>query len=227
MKTCNVCNIEKKLSDFHFRKDINKYRLNCIECHRKKDREYNIKTGKNNFKLLKIKKLFENGLKNCPKCNTIKKLNEFNNQKDKTYGKQSHCKNCVKINENRKEYNNNYIIKRLKDDYIFNFKFKVRNLIRGSFKRGNNKFKKNTKTEKILGCTIEEFRNYISSQFKKGMTIKNHGKWHLDHIIPISTATTEEEIIKLNHYTNFQPLWAEDNFKKGNKIIDNTQLKLI
>jgi hypothetical protein len=55
--------------------------------------------------------------------------------------------------------------------------------------------------------------------FTEGMCWENQGEWHLDHIIPISSAQTEEEIFKLNHYSNFQPLWAEDNIKKGNKIL--------
>jgi hypothetical protein len=54
------------------------------------------------------------------------------------------------------------------------------------------------------------------------MTLENHGqgsgKWNIDHIIPISSARTEEEIYKLNHYTNFQPLWWEENMAKGKKI---------
>ena len=49
------------------------------------------------------------------------------------------------------------------------------------------------------------------------MNWDNAGKWHLDHIIPISSAKNEEDIIKLNHYTNFQPLWAIDNLTKGNR----------
>jgi membrane protein involved in colicin uptake len=120
-----------------------------------------------------------------------------------------------------KRFNN-----RLKTDPIFKFKHNVRTLIYQSFKRGNNNFRKNTKTEQILGCTIEEFRKYIQAKFKKGMSFDNHGQWHLDHIVPLSIAATEEEIIKLNHYTNFQPLWAEENLSKSDKIIE-TQLMLI
>jgi len=53
------------------------------------------------------------------------------------------------------------------------------------------------------------------------MSWENYGRngWHVDHIIPLSSAKTEEEIYKLCHYTNLQPLWEVDNIKKGNKII--------
>ena len=50
------------------------------------------------------------------------------------------------------------------------------------------------------------------------MNWDNRGEWHYDHIIPISNAKTEEEVNKLNHYTNFQPLWAKDNRFKSSKI---------
>ena len=51
------------------------------------------------------------------------------------------------------------------------------------------------------------------------MTWENKGAWHIDHIIPTCTAKTEEDLIRLNHYTNLQPLWAEENLKKGSKLI--------
>ena len=51
------------------------------------------------------------------------------------------------------------------------------------------------------------------------MNWENYGLWHIDHIIPISYAKSEEEIYKLNHYSNFQPLWAKDNLSKGNRFI--------
>ena len=56
------------------------------------------------------------------------------------------------------------------------------------------------------------------------MNWDNHGEWHIDHIIPLSSANTEEELIKLCHYTNLQPLWAEDNLSKSDKIIEQQTL---
>jgi hypothetical protein len=51
------------------------------------------------------------------------------------------------------------------------------------------------------------------------MSWDNYGEWHIDHIIPLASADTEEEVLKLYHYTNLQPLWAIDNIRKGSKII--------
>ena len=48
------------------------------------------------------------------------------------------------------------------------------------------------------------------------MTWENHGKlWHIDHIVPLATAETEEDLYKLFHYTNLQPLLVQDNLKKS------------
>ncbi len=54
------------------------------------------------------------------------------------------------------------------------------------------------------------------------MSWDNHTKygWHIDHIIPLASAKTEEELKSLCHYTNLQPLWAKENLSKGAKIID-------
>lgn len=79
----------------------------------------------------------------------------------------------------------------------------------------------------ILGCTYEEFKIHIENQFQPWMSWDNYGKyngelnfgWDFDHIIPISSALTYEEIIKLNHYTNFQPLCSKTNrYIKKNKL---------
>jgi len=76
---------------------------------------------------------------------------------------------------------------------------------------------KNFKTMDALGCTSSELKHHLQSKFTEGMNWDNYGKWHVDHIKPISFAKTEQEAIQLSHYTNLQPLWAADNLKKSNK----------
>ena len=80
------------------------------------------------------------------------------------------------------------------------------------------KWNKKNKTILYIGCSLEELKLHLEKQFKPGMTWENHGEWHIDHIIPLASAKTEEDLYKLNHYTNLQPLWAIDNLKKSNKI---------
>ena len=62
-------------------------------------------------------------------------------------------------------------------------------------------------------------------QFTEGMTIDQLGSdIHLDHIIPVSSATTHDEVLRLNHYSNFQPLWAADNTAKSNSMPEQWQI---
>lgn len=70
-----------------------------------------------------------------------------------------------------------------------------------------------------LGCSISDFRKHIESQFSPGMSWTNYGSaWHLDHILPLSNYQLSDRgtLRRLVHYTNLQPLWAEDNIRKAN-----------
>lgn len=78
--------------------------------------------------------------------------------------------------------------------------------------------KKNSKTESMIGCSWETLKSHIEAQFAEGMTWENRGEWEIDHIIPLSSESTYDGIIKLSHYTNLQPLWKEDNRKKSDKM---------
>lgn len=71
-----------------------------------------------------------------------------------------------------------------------------------------------------LGCSINEFKAYMEAKFKEGMTWQNWGKWHIDHIIPLSSfdLTNREQFLKACHYTNMQPLWAIENMRKWKKM---------
>jgi hypothetical protein len=168
-------------------------------------------------------------MKVCTKCKVEKPLTDFRVRKNRKSGYRSDCKSCEYqySRNNRKEYFNNYQKNKRKTDSLYNLSWVVRCSITQSFKRAcEGRYIKSKRSEDILGCTLDFFMNYISLQFKDGMSFERMSEIHLDHIIPISSAKTEEDIIRLNHYTNFQPLWAKDNFKKSNKIIEK-QLKLI
>ena len=177
-------------------------------------------------------------MKVCLKCKEEKELIQFIKSKQNKSGYRGKCKNCEneisriwhqnnkhKIDKDkRNEYIKQYNKKRRLKDPMFKLQGNIRSLIGISIRRKTN-YKK-TKTENYLCCSFKEFRIHLERQFTKGMSWENIGEWHLDHIYPVSLAKDEEEIIKLNHYTNFQPLWAIDNKSKGNKIIEK-QLILI
>lgn len=109
-----------------------------------------------------------------------------------------------------------YIKRRRQEDPTYKMICAVRNLLNNAFNK-RTKVGKKKRAEEILGCTIEEFIAHLESQFQEGMTLENHGEWHIDHKIPLSSAKTEEDVIRLNHYTNLQPLWAKDNLVKWSK----------
>jgi len=116
--------------------------------------------------------------------------------------------------EHMREMKNKRYHERLKTDKLFEIKESIRKCIYGKIK--NKKFT----TCEILGCDYETLKVHIENQFQEGMTWDNHGQfgWHYDHIIPSSSAKTEEELYQLNHYTNFQPLWWRDNLSKNTKL---------
>lgn len=127
-----------------------------------------------------------------------------------------------------KEIRNRYKKKKYDNDPLFKIKENVRNLIYSSFSFKGKK--KNTKTETILGCSFYDFKLYLESKFEPWMTWENKGNpkdgifeqnktWDIDHIIPISSAETIDDVIRLNHYTNYQPLCTFKNrYVKKNNI---------
>ena len=112
---------------------------------------------------------------------------------------------------------------------LYKLKHRVRTLISHAINRKN--FRKTSKTHEILGCTYEQFKLHLESQFESWMSWDNYGNpkdgifelnktWDIDHIIPLDSAITEEDVIKLNHYTNLRPLCSLDNrWIKKNKPI--------
>lgn len=80
---------------------------------------------------------------------------------------------------------------------------------------------KSEKTQQLLGCSITFLKEHLEQQFTAGMSWKNYGKWHIDHIKPCSSfdLTKHEEQLLCFHWRNLQPLWALANIRKNNKIL--------
>lgn len=105
--------------------------------------------------------------------------------------------------------------RRLQDPSLL-FSERVRNLIGNSLRKQG--YTKRSRTHEILGCDFATLAAHLESQFQPGMSWENRGEWHIDHRVPLATAKTEEDVIRLNHYTNLQPLWAADNLAKGARL---------
>jgi hypothetical protein len=183
--------------------------------------------------------------KYCYDCKTILNKEYFGKHKQAKDGLNTICKDCRKIMVNKYYHNNsvvmnlkkteyniknrgrvrirqkNYVSRRRNSDEMFKLCLNLRARLKGYLRIKNLSRKINKKTLDMIGCSPAELKQHIESNFVKGMSWDNYGitGWHIDHIIPLSSAKTKEDAILLNHYTNLQPLWAIDNIKKGKKIL--------
>ena len=103
--------------------------------------------------------------------------------------------------------------KRRASDHLYSLTCRTRCIVGASLARGG--YSKKSKTYKILGCSYEEYKDHIESQFTDGMCWARFDEIHIDHRLPLAAANTEEEILVLNHHRNLQPMWEKDNKIKG------------
>jgi hypothetical protein len=221
-KICSKCKEEKEVCEFGVCKS-NKDGLksSCKVCRKvegKVYRETNITKRKETLKNWYTKNPEYN--KNYYNNNTekVKKINKnwykLNKEKHRKNNKIWEESNREKI----KEYKRSYMKFLRETNPLKKLQFNIRSRFYNILK--TNKIPKNNKTFDIVGCSLEFLKEHIENQFTEGMSWDLMGQYiHIDHIIPLSSAKTEEEIYKLCHYTNLQPLWAEDNLKKSNKIL--------
>ena len=213
IKLCRKCNIEKNIDDFRLKKDKcgKYYRYSyCKLCEKKifsmKRKEYD-------------KKYRENHKEQINKKQRERKNNLSLEEKAKVrMYMQIYMSNWRNKNKNKiKEYYTRDNKKRKENQYL-HFKDQIRHQILRSFKSKGKL--KNKNTEYIVGMKLDELYLYLKKTFKNNYGYEWDGKEkvHIDHIIPLSTANTNEEIIKLCHYNNLQLLKAKDNLHKYNKL---------
>lgn len=128
----------------------------------------------------------------------------------KTYLKEYHQKNKSKL---RSKFN-----EKIESDLNFMLARSLRRRIYMAIK--NSYSMKAVSSIELLGDSIDNVRKHIEEKFTNGMVWSNYGKWHIDHIIPLCKfdLRDKEQQKQAFHYTNLQPLWAEDNFKKSKKL---------
>ena len=71
----------------------------------------------------------------------------------------------------------------------------------------------------LLGCDRHHLVEHIERQFLPGMSWKNHGRWHIDHVRPCSSfdLTDPVQLRECFHWTNLQPMWAKQNIRKSDR----------
>lgn len=231
MKKCTKCDIKKNLCLFgKDSKSKDGFKSVCKDC---RNQENKIYRGKNLSKISEYHKknylekrdeiLQRNNLwlsENKEKKKEIdRKYREEKNElivnnRIRFFEKKPH----IKLIYQKKYYINNKEKIKIKNKDPWNrFKHNVRSRLSKYLNIKN--IRKNNTTFNIIGCTPEFLKEHLEIQFNNGMSWDNYGNWHIDHIIPLSLAKNEEEVYNLCRYTNLQPLWAEDNLKKSNKIL--------
>lgn len=174
----------------------------------------------------------------CTKCKINKSLEEFGKRSNVPDGRKSACKIC-KRKADRQFYHKNkekeaerkrnsylknrekiikktseYNIQRRKVDPLFKAKHNLRKRLRSVLLK--TRWNKNNTFKEYIGCSLDELKYHLEIQFTEGMSWDNYGKWEIDHIVPLASAKNEE-LFKLCHHTNLQPLWMSDNRKKHAK----------
>jgi hypothetical protein len=226
-KKCNKCFDIKLIKEFNKRKDSpDGYRNDCKICQKEKTKKWRI----SQYRLCKkcnIETPYNDFAKNATICNICNEEYNFDYENTKNLYKISRIKSnsyksiYYKTHKNkRNSINLRYFHKKYKNDILFRLKSTIRSVIYQSIKR--SEYIKNSTSEFILGCSINEFKIYLESKFESWMTWENYGKyngnfeygWDIDHIEPLfpkGIIRTEEDILRLNHYTNLQPLCSHIN----------------
>ena len=220
-KICRICTKEIDIINFPKRKDAKDgYRNECKECYNKARKELYLSNIEHEKDVRK--KYYINNIEKIKEKN--KEYVKKNEEHLKKYRREYYEKNKEKISEQKKKYAKQHqkeiTLKRKEkrhNDEKYYYEIYLRNKINNYLYR-YGKIKKKNNVQEILGCSYEYFKKYIESKFVDGMSWENRGKWHLDHIIPLASAKNYDDLVRLNHYTNFQPLWAYDNYKKGKNI---------
>lgn len=219
-KYCSITCFNKMKSEKIKQQKLNKrYQKECLAC-------------KNKFLATRVQKLCSDKCKyvqqlqrnTCWQIKTNYQKNNYKINREKILAR--YYRDRDKISKQRKEYrknNRNMLQNRDKKYYQYrkqtDINYKLRKTLRDRINAALRNNYKQTLSLELIGCTVEQLKKYLQKQFKQGMKWENHGMygWHIDHIIPCVSfdLSRVEEQRKCFHYTNLQPLWANENLRKN------------
>ena len=174
--------------------------------------------------------------KECSKCGEEKPVSDFHRKSSSPDGLVGQCKPCRKsygaerYKRRRSEaiawqrayternadavrsYNTSYMRRRRQEDELFRLKSNLRSLFHGATSR----WPKKSSVWRLVGCSPEKLRDWLEMHFAEGMSWENRSEWHIDHIRPIASFEDPADPACW-HWSNLQPLWADDNLKKSDK----------
>ena len=165
------------------------------------------------------KSRFETTCKTCMKDRRKRRYKQ-----DASKEKQQHYKyveqNRESVNAYKKQWardhksqRTEYARKKYQTDIVWRIKSCLRSRITAAVS------KKHGDTMNLVGCDIQSLCNHLESLFEEGMNWDNYGDWHIDHIKPCAAfdLSQPDQQKKCFHYSNLQPLWAEDNLRKASR----------
>lgn len=231
LRFCRICGIEKPLSLFNKHKlckdGINTECKSCVNIRSRAWRKKN-----------KDKTKFHN---DAYRAN--------NREKYIAYGNAYYQENKKRIAISTKVYRRAHKEEKKQRDKIYNaahkneanararkrrktdFKYRLNGNLSAAISASLSGSKNGKCWQDIVGYTLNKLKKHLEKQFTEGMTWENYGEWHIDHKIPISvfnfTRPEHKDFKKCWALKNLQPMWAEDNFKKGNKLIKHFQPSLL
>lgn len=209
IKKCNKCKKLKSINEFYKKPYDSKdghYSI-CKECQKKVVSLY--RKSEKGFKYLK--EYYQNS--EYKKRHRSYEMNRRRNPKVKEYHKNYNRRIEVK------DYSNKWHIEKYRKDITYRLNNLMSKRVNLSLK-GN---KENRHWEDLVGYSLEDLKRHLESKFKDGMNWENIGKWHIDHIIPVSlwkfNSYNDGEFKQCWALCNLQPLWGKDNLSKGNRVI--------
>jgi len=243
LRECSKCKLLKTLDNFCIdKKGKHGKAFRCKDCDKKYRKQYYKKYKE--MLALKAKKYYEkNKEKESLRCKNYRENNkekeilrrrlyyEKNKEMLALKAKKYYEKNKDDIinksiiwRQNNKEISNKYTRLRKEKDPLFKLTIIIRqNISQALSTKG---YTKKTKTYNILKCEYNFFMDWLNGKASNGYTY-GIGELHLDHVIPISLAETEDEAILLNHYSNYQLLSADENLAKSNRYVNPANLKRV